>query len=365
MPTTEFDLAAPLQVWWRKLCAEVAQRNPPGQVCAGAAQLPIRVDAELAVQIDAGSLDQLIDSAMQAAKRQGLAAVLAREGDGARIALFNLVADPSHRQWLLVALRTSVASRRPGQSVTARPRRRKPLLFAVSGPDGVGKTALVEAMKPILAGYPLPVSYIHPTTLVKDAAWIRRNTGRSGSAAPAAAPERRVSLARAAWRQFALPVLRRAATVLIGELNYAHRVNRTIREEALANRIIISDRYVYDRFVKMPLLRKEPVQMWAISLNCRLMASPRLTFILSDASENIHRRKPELMISEIAEYEDKLLSTCAHYGAPYRVVRVSGRPPAALASEVIVLLLGAAGEELFAGLDAGLRARAHSAVAGA
>lgn len=365
MPPAQFDLAAPLQAWWRQLCAELEQCDPPGQLCLGTTRLLTRADAQLVVQIDAGSLHQLIDSASQAAEREGLVAVLARDGDGARIALFNPVADPSHRQWLFVALRTGVASRRPGQSATARSRRRKPLLFAVSGPDGVGKTTLIEAMKPILAGYPLPVSYIHPTTLVKDAAWIRRNTGRSGGAAPAAAPERRVSLARAAWRQFALPVLRRAATVLIGELNYAHRVNRTIREEALANRIIISDRYVYDRLVKMPLLRKEPVQMWAISLNCRLMASPRLTLILSDASENIHWRKPELTSKEIADYEGKLLATCAHYGAPHRVVTVSGRTPAALAAEVIVLLLGAAGEELFAVLDAGLRANAHSAVAGA
>ncbi len=105
--------------------------------------------------------------------------------------------------------------------------------------------------------------------------------------------------------------------------------------------------------------------MWAISLNCRLMAAPRLTLILSDASENIHQRKPELTSKEIADYEGKLLATCARYGAPYRVVTVSGRTPAALASEVIVLLLGAAGEELFAGLDAGLRANSHSAVAGA
>jgi len=105
MPPAQFDLAAPLQVWLRKLCAELEQCDPPGQLCAGA-------DAELVMQIAAGSLDQLIDCAEQAAERGGLAAVLARDGDGARIALFNLVADPSHRQWLLVALRTAVASRR-------------------------------------------------------------------------------------------------------------------------------------------------------------------------------------------------------------------------------------------------------------
>ena len=159
MPTTEFDLAAPLQVWLRKLCAEVAQRDPPGQLCAGAAQLPTRAGAELAVQIDSGSLDQLIDSSVQAAERQGLAAVLARDGDGARIALFNLVADPSHRQWLLVALRTAVASRRPKQNVAVLPPQPNPLLFVISGPDGVGKTRLVETMKEILGGYPLGIRY--------------------------------------------------------------------------------------------------------------------------------------------------------------------------------------------------------------
>ncbi len=365
MPTTELDLAAPLQAWLRKLCAELAQRDPPGRLRAGAARLPVRADAELAVRIDAGSLDRLLDSAVQAAERQGLAAVLARDGGGARIALFNPVADPSRRQWLLVALRIRDAAQRPAQDAAARPRRRKPLLFAVSGADGVGKTTLVEAMKPILAGYPLAVSDFHPTSLVKDAAWTRRTAGRGDGATPAAASAGPVSLARAAWRRLALPVLRRAVAVLIGEFNYAHRVNQTIREEALANRIIISDRYVYDRFVKMPLLRDEPVRTWAIAMNCRLMAPPRLTLILSDAAENIRRRKPELTANEIADYEDKLRAACVRYGAPYRVVPVNGRAPAALASEAVVLLLGAAGEELFAALDAGLRAPARPAIAAA
>ena len=352
MPPAQFDLAAPLQVWLRKLCAELEQCDPPGQLCAGAAQLPIRADAELVMQIAAGSLDQLIDCAEQAAERGGLAVFLARDGDGARIALFNLVADPSHRQWLLVALRTAVASRRPKQNVAVLPPRPNPLLFVISGPDGVGKTRLVETMKEILGGYPLGIRYFHPTTLVKDAEWMRWNAGRRGSTAPAS--EGRVSLARAAWRRFAPLVLRRAVGVLIGELNYARRVSQMIREEALANRIVIGDRYVYDRYVKIPLLRPERVRTWVAKLNCRQMMRPRLTFILSDGSEGIRERKAELSTKNIADYENKLIHTCARFGAPMRVLPIGSRTSEALVSEVIFLLLEAAGEELFAALDAGL-----------
>ena len=104
----------------------------------------------------------------------------------------------------------------------------------------------------------------------------------------------------------------------------------------------------------MPLLRPEWVRTWAIKINCRLMVRPRLTFILSDDAGRIRERKPELSTKEIAAYEDKLIHACVRFGAPLRVLTIGGRTPEALVCEVMVLLLAAAGEELFAALDAGL-----------
>lgn len=165
-------------------------------------------------------------------------------------------------------------------------------LVCVSGPDGVGKSTLVGNILQKLSQYPLQTAAFHHTRLVKE-----RMATQS---------QRRRSLT---WRLLRLVVpesLRQPFRTLLGEYGYARNLNREIADQHLAGQLTLTDRYAYDRCLKMRLHRKSLLQRilaWATVL---LMRRPRLLIVPVDTPPAIHARKTELSERQIAWYYDQM-----------------------------------------------------------
>jgi thymidylate kinase len=238
----------------------------------------------------------------------------------------------------------------------------RPPFLVVSGADGVGKSTLIRNVVDILSSYPLEVRHFHHTDLSKDPAWETRAVGDQGNADARPARSLGYRIARALWRSLVPPAAKLALTAIIGELRYARRLNLAVGRDFYAGRLTLSDRYVYDRAVKMNMLPKPAVQKWAARANCRIMRPPRLTLVLTDEPVNIRARKQELSLEEIEQYQGDLLATCRRVGAPCYELPVDGRPAEALVAEVTTALLMAAGSDVVAAV--GVWERKHPKAVG-
>jgi thymidylate kinase len=157
----------------------------------------------------------------------------------------------------------------------------RPLFVVISGPDGVGKTTLLTNMLKVFDGLPFLIKHFHHTGLAKGEAAQK----------PVTSDESQMSLARRLRRRFTPHVIKTLYGAVTGELNYAMRLNKEVVQNFYQGRFIFSDRYIYDRTVKMQMspdkLRISKFLTW---INAKLMRPPTIMIVPQDTPDAIYKR---------------------------------------------------------------------------
>lgn len=190
--------------------------------------------------------------------------------------------------------------------------RRRGALIAFVGPDGAGKSTLIEEIDRFLRASAIPVHHAYfgvrgallPTKRWLRAAHVARRAAQGDSERPSAPV--RSQLGR-------LAVFLGTCHSLVDQwLRWA--VN--VRPALARARFVLADRYLYDA-VAAPAPFGLDVVLGR--LVCSLAPRPDLVVVLTDDAERIHARKPELTVEEIRRQMSRYRSLIAG-PAPCRVV---------------------------------------------
>ncbi len=203
--------------------------------------------------------------------------------------------------------------------------RRRGALVVFVGPDGAGKSTVVEAVASMLPRGPFPLRTVYMgkrEPFLPTSRWIRalheRKAGRSRAARPGGAP-------RAPSRLADLAGL--ANWVLEQWARHWFQVRPCLQQGG----IVLADRYGFDVAQREPssLAHRRPLQQ----LLPRLFPAPDLTCLLWEDPEVLHRRKAERSVAESAALLERLRHTVATV-TPVREVRTD-RPTAVTAASVV------------------------------
>lgn len=197
-----------------------------------------------------------------------------------------------------------------------------PSFIVISGPDGVGKTTLLTNILRLFETLPFNTAHFHHTGLGKAKTKLVDKEGD-------------MSLGRRLRRRYTPKAIKVIYGSMSGELRYAMRINKEVMTNFYRGTLTFSDRYIYDRTVKMHML---PDKLWitkiATRINAYLMRNPTVMIIPTDSAEAIFKRKQELQPDEIIRYYDDLEGmvkrcsvSCVHE------IGVAGKSPEELAVE--------------------------------
>ena len=204
--------------------------------------------------------------------------------------------------------------------------------IVICGPDGVGKTTLLQNILKIFACLPLNTAHFHHTDLAK---------AKETKAANDLVKEEDISFWRKLRRRYTPAIIKKIYGTFSGELKYALRINAEIYRNFYAGKLSLSDRYIYDRAVKMQMLPgKIKSAKIATSLNAYLMRRPYHVIVPTDTPAAIHARKQELTPDEITRYYADLklaFKRCGLKQTDY--IEVGGKTPEDLALEAAEIIL--------------------------
>lgn len=209
-----------------------------------------------------------------------------------------------------------------------------PAVFTVLGPEGVGKTTLCEGMEEVFKGYPIPCMQFHHTAAWK--AQEREKTGtleaqagttevKTTSAKTTVPPQRSLPyrMLRGVWRALSNDAIKSQVGGFIGEFTYMENVLRLLTQAHENNRLVIADRYCYDRLVRWRNLKKPAMQRFGSYLTCVFMRKPFYAFILRDTPERIFQRKQTMPMWEIELHQEHLKNVTSSFTERYELVDVS------------------------------------------
>lgn len=200
--------------------------------------------------------------------------------------------------------------------------------IVISGPDGVGKTTLLNNILRLFETLPFQTNSFHHTGLTKDK-----------NASPKIVREEEMSLGRRLRRRFTPASVKKIYGAVSGEVKYAITINKEILKGFYTGMLVFSDRYIYDRAIKMRMIPgKMSISKITTRINARLMRKPMAMIVPTDEPQAIFKRKQELTPDEIALYYtemDKMLcgAPCVHK------IGVAGKSPEELALEATQKIL--------------------------
>ncbi len=166
----------------------------------------------------------------------------------------------------------------------------KPFFVCVSGPDGVGKTTLINNIVGLLKCFPFLLNSYHHTTYVKSINQQKDNA----------------LVHRPLYWRFIKTILPEKLLqylrVILAEIRYAIALNQAIIKSYAQDKLLLLDRYVLDRYLKMQTHKKSKFQTFMTYLLTYLMRKPSVLIIPKDTPRNIRKRKQELSEKEIERY---------------------------------------------------------------
>lgn len=174
--------------------------------------------------------------------------------------------------------------------------------IVISGPDGVGKSTLINNILLLFSSLPFQIESFHHTELTKRKIEVAQEIKHN------------LTMFRKFLRRFTPSRLKIIYGTITGETRYATVINKKFVEAFYNPALVISDRYIYDRTIKMKMLpKKSMVSKFIVQINSKLMRRPSIVIIPRDSEKNIFSRKQELNPSEITYYYselDKILHDC-------------------------------------------------------
>lgn len=209
--------------------------------------------------------------------------------------------------------------------------------YVVSGTHGVGKTTVLQEARQLLDRQGMAIRQFHHITDIMP----------GKTATPQVQPRPAASqfgTARVPLWRCAIPgVLKQAVASYRDEMTYMRGIRRILSEAAIQGRIVLCDRYAYDRLVDLRLNNRPAIQRVAVRMVCLLLRKPTLTILLTDDPGAIRKRKQELSESEIAWYQDELERVCARMGIAVQKLPVAGRNAKAVAEELATIIVQTTG----------------------
>ncbi|PCJ99936.1 MAG: hypothetical protein COA45_03745 [Zetaproteobacteria bacterium] len=204
-----------------------------------------------------------------------------------------------------------------------------PSFIVISGPDGVGKTTLLRNILRLFETLPFNTANFHHTGLGK------------AKTKPVESKEENMSLGRRLRRRYTPKAIKVIYGSISGELRYAMRINKEVMTNFYRGTLTFSDRYIYDRTVKMHML---PDKLWitkiATRINAYLMRNPTVMIVPTDSAKAIFKRKQELQPDEIIRYYDDLTGVMKRCSVPcMHEIGVAGKSPEELAVEATQYIL--------------------------
>ena len=187
----------------------------------------------------------------------------------------------------------------------------KPGFFSVLGPEGVGKTTLCRNLSNYFNNTPFEFYSFHHTGEWKKGF----NRDQKIKAQKKTSKNILKSL---------LPnSLKNQIGSIIGEKNYFVNMISILFEASQKEKIILSDRYCYDRYIRWKNLRKPLFQILASKFFCLVLKKPVKCFILIDNPYRIQRRKNIMPIWEIKKHQEMLVEICTKYKVNFKIIDFS------------------------------------------
>ena len=215
-------------------------------------------------------------------------------------------------------------------------------IFTICGPDGVGKsTALMEIDK-IFSIYPFNLKNFHHSEV--------GNKKRTNIT--------KLKIKKTNFRNFLSFIYLRMPyffkefwVYTLHYYSYVKKINRFVLKNHYENNIILLDRYIHDLWCK-DLISKNKMSLrflmnFIYGTFCRLIFKPKMFFIFKDKALNIYKRKKELTLGQIEEYNNVLLKKLNKQNYNYTIISITNKKPKDVAKEVIANLLKSLGEDAF------------------
>ena len=138
-------------------------------------------------------------------------------------------------------------------------------LFAILGPEGVGKSTLCNNISRFLLNAPFKFETFHHTGEWKVK--VRRQD--------AIVNKTKSRLFVSIFPSF----LKKSINIIRGEFKYFDNLSKILYLNYLQKKIIICDRYCYDRYVRWKNLKKPILQTLTLYFLCHLMKTNKMFFI--------------------------------------------------------------------------------------
>ncbi len=215
-------------------------------------------------------------------------------------------------------------------------------IFVLCGPDGVGKSTTLEEIKNLFLIYPFEIKTFHHS-----------HFGKQGGKKKVRV-EKKKGLFRVLlsfiYKNFPSPL--KELWVSFGHfLSYSVKLNHYILKNHYENNLIFLDRYIYDLWSKDLVSKHKLSSKFVINFVyfffSKIIYKPRLTFILNDKSINIFKRKKELSINQLDNFNNVLIKKISKLDVPYKFINVTNKSPEVIAKYILKQILLNLGEELF------------------
>lgn len=204
------------------------------------------------------------------------------------------------------------------------------MFFVVSGADGVGKSTVIEACRELLLEEKISVFKFHH---IQDTKVSVPSAGKKRAA------HFSVSSIRPRYKMLVPTRIKSIISALIDEYRYAKNIRNILLKCKKSGELALCDRYIYDRNVALKMRNRPIEQRLAVWISCCIIRRPTLTFVLVDDPVKIRDRKPELTLEEIEAYPNSLIKVYSKVGAASEQVKVNGRMPDAIASDLLKIIL--------------------------
>ena len=219
----------------------------------------------------------------------------------------------------------------------------QPLLITLHGADGVGKSTVCDLIQERFKHLPFATEVFHHNRGWKYHKIVTEEGQETYVPKSEQVSDTQVGLVHKLLRVVYgyLPSnVRSAWSIFIGMHTYCKKFNEFIAEKYFHNNILLSDRYIYDSWVKSVVVQNAtPTQKLIMRCFSYLMRRPRLSIILLDEPAKIYERKQELDMDQIDQFQRLLQDIVPNYSEHTEMIWINQQSPEIISEHITALIL--------------------------